>query len=127
MNFTPCSAKHKSCSPAHAAMVRSYREERQRQEQELENMTGNGRGEREHWKHHGGKLIDFKSWLIGNKRSNDELKEIEEYESLHGKPRRNHHVALHSAAEAIHQDFAMPISVRGGDWCHAASIAGCTG
>jgi hypothetical protein len=33
----------------------------------LEDETGNGRGELEFWKDRGGKLIDFKAWLIGHK------------------------------------------------------------
>lgn len=63
MTFTPCSPRHKSCSPAHAELVESYRDERFRQEVQLENRTGNYRGDIEHWKAKGGKLISFRDWL----------------------------------------------------------------
>lgn len=69
MTFTPCSSRHKSCSPAHAELVADYRVERWRQEVELEGVTGNYAGDIEHWKSKGGKLIDFRQWLISHKRT----------------------------------------------------------
>jgi hypothetical protein len=69
MTFTPCSSKHRSCSPAHAELVDSYRRERWRQEYVLEAQTGNYRGDVEHWKAKGGRLIDFSTWLKARKRN----------------------------------------------------------
>lgn len=66
--FVKCSAKHKQCSPFHAAIVRGYQAERERQETELEAVTGGYRGDREHWAAQGGRLINFKQWLISNKQ-----------------------------------------------------------
>ena len=76
--FVPCSPKHKSCSPAHAELVRGYREERQRQEAELEDITNGYDGELERWRENGGKLITFKEWLIGHKDRNREVEENEQ-------------------------------------------------
>lgn len=68
-DFTPCSPRHVPfCSPAHADLVRSYQQERERQETANE-MILTSKGEREHWKANGGKLIDFGTWLRANKRS----------------------------------------------------------
>jgi hypothetical protein len=69
MTFTPCSPKHKSCSPTHADMVREYQRERERQERQLEHMTGNYPGDIIHWEAKGGKLIDFHTWLKANRRT----------------------------------------------------------
>lgn len=68
MTFTPCSIKHKSCSPAHADLVSNYRIERHRQEVYLEQVTGAHGGDIAHWKGKGGKLIDFGAWLKAHKR-----------------------------------------------------------
>jgi len=68
MKFTPCSVRHKSCSPAHAALVRGYREERERQET-LNEMVLSNPAELKIWKENGNRLITFKDWLIGNKGS----------------------------------------------------------
>ena len=67
MTFTPCSRKHKSCSPFHADMVREYQRERERQETALEELINTGHGEREHWKAFGGKMITFRDWLSGHR------------------------------------------------------------
>ena len=74
--FVTCSAKHKHCSRFHAALVRGYQVERERQEIALEAITGGHSGDREHWAATGGRLIDFKQWLIA-----------------HRQPRRESHVA----------------------------------
>lgn len=68
MTFTPCSARHKSCSPAHADLVAGYRIERYRQEMQQEDFTGNYRGDIEHAKAKGHNLIDFRAWLKAHKR-----------------------------------------------------------
>lgn len=68
VTFTPCSPKHKSCSQFHADMVREYQRERERQERELEELTGSYAGDIHHWKAKGGKLIDFHTWLKGHRR-----------------------------------------------------------
>lgn len=67
MTFTPCSSKHKSCSPAHAALVESYRVERWRQERLQESATGNYPGDIAHAKAKGHSLIDFRQWLKAHK------------------------------------------------------------
>lgn len=67
-SFTPCSPKHKSCSPAHAAMVWSYREERRRQEIQYE-LPYSYDGDRKLMRENGISLVTFKDWLIANKRS----------------------------------------------------------
>lgn len=68
-DFVPCSAKHKHCSPAHAALVRGYRDERWRQEVENESILNNP-GDLKHAKENGFRLINFKDWLIANKGKN---------------------------------------------------------
>ena len=66
----PCSPRHgKFCSMSHAELVRDYREERERQETENE-MTLINPGELKLWKENGGKLIDFKAWLLAHKGRN---------------------------------------------------------
>lgn len=65
--FTPCSPRHRSCSPAHAALVRGYREERERQESLFEEHTGAYRADEEHAKAKGHTMIDFHVWLRANK------------------------------------------------------------
>jgi hypothetical protein len=67
MTFTPCSPRHKSCSPTHAAMVWEYRAERARQEVRLEAVTGGYIADHDHWKAKGGKLISFGDWLKAHK------------------------------------------------------------
>lgn len=67
-NFTPCSPRHRSCSPAHAELVESYRDERFRQEVQLEKRTGGYAGDIAHAKAKGYKLIDFRQWLRAHKR-----------------------------------------------------------
>lgn len=62
-----CSPRHKSCSPAHADLVRGYQAERWRQELALELATGGYLGDIEHWIAKGGRLIDFKAWLVAHK------------------------------------------------------------
>lgn len=65
--FTPCSPRHRSCSPAHADLVSNYRVEHHRQEVQLELITGGHQSDYEHWKAKGGKLIDFAAWLKAHK------------------------------------------------------------
>lgn len=66
----PCSPRHgKYCSMAHSALVRDYREERERQETANETVLSM-RGETEYWKATGGQLIDFKAWLLAHKGRN---------------------------------------------------------
>lgn len=67
MTFTPCSKQHRSCSPAHAALVRGYWEERWRQIEDLDKITGHYPADYEHWKAKGGKLITFATWLKAHK------------------------------------------------------------
>jgi hypothetical protein len=68
--FTPCSPKHKSCSPFHADMVRSYTQERQRQEIAHDGLwDAYGSGEYTAWKDQGGQLITFGEWLRAHKRT----------------------------------------------------------
>lgn len=68
--FTPCSPKHKSCSPFHANVVRGYREERQRQEIAHDGLWNHPEtGEYVAWKDRGGKLIGFAEWLKAHKGS----------------------------------------------------------
>jgi hypothetical protein len=50
-------------------MVREYQRERERQERQLEHMTGNYPGDIIHWEAKGGKLIDFHTWLKANRRT----------------------------------------------------------
>lgn len=69
MTFTPCSPRHRSCSPAHADLVDSYRQERWRQIEELDKVTGHYPSDYEHWKAKGGRLIDFSTWLKARKRN----------------------------------------------------------
>lgn len=69
MTFTPCSPKHKSCSPAHAELVESYRQERWRQIVDRERLTGDYDADIEHWEAKGGKLISFTDWLQAHKRN----------------------------------------------------------
>jgi hypothetical protein len=69
MTFTPCSTRHRSCSPAHADLVASYRIERWRQEQAFEELTGAYAGDVEHAKAKGHTLIDFGAWLKAHKRT----------------------------------------------------------
>ena len=64
--FVPVSIKHKSCSPAHAALVRGYREERERQLQLFEAETNGYEGDKKIWKENH-TLINFKTWLIANR------------------------------------------------------------
>lgn len=65
-SFTPCSPRHHHCSPAHAALVAGYRDERRRQalchEVELSYP-----GERKLWKENGIRLVNFRDWLIANR------------------------------------------------------------
>lgn len=63
MTFTPCSPRHRSCSPAHAELVDGYRLERERQQAQLDRFTGAYDSDVAHWKAMGGKLIDFRVWL----------------------------------------------------------------
>jgi hypothetical protein len=50
-------------------MVQGYRDERYRQEIQLERITGNYPGDIIHWEAKGGKLIDFRDWLKANRRT----------------------------------------------------------
>lgn len=56
-----------NCSVAHHETVLGYRLARYNEEMQLENDTGLGRGELEHWKANGGKLITFGDWLKAHK------------------------------------------------------------
>ena len=65
--FTPCSAKHgKHCSAAHADLVRSYRDERTRQEIDWEAATGGYVGDANHLRAQGHSVITFADWLRAN-------------------------------------------------------------
>lgn len=75
MTFTPCSPKHKSCSTFHADMVREYQRERERQERQLEYLTGNYVGDIIHWQAKGGKIITFHLWLKAHRRDHGERQE----------------------------------------------------
>lgn len=66
--FVPCSPRHRQCSPAHADLVRSYRDERHRQEIVWEGMTGGWAGDAKHLRGKGYSLITFSDWLRGHKR-----------------------------------------------------------
>jgi hypothetical protein len=68
MTFTPCSPHHKHCSPSHADLVRSYRAERERQEINVEAITGGYAEDYEHWKAKGGNMIDFGRWLKAHRQ-----------------------------------------------------------
>lgn len=68
-SFVPCSPRHHHCSPSHAAMVRGYREERERQETQAEPYLCNGEGELKRWKENGNTLITFKTWLKAHKKT----------------------------------------------------------
>lgn len=72
LTFVPCSPRHERfCSPAHAALVRGYVEERQRQEIAHDGLwNAYGTGEYEDWRENGGKLIDFRTWLRAHKGAN---------------------------------------------------------
>jgi hypothetical protein len=68
MVFVPCSRKHgKHCSPAHAAKVAAYRDERRRQELVFEGMTGGYAGDAEHAVAQGNTLVTFGDWLKATK------------------------------------------------------------
>jgi hypothetical protein len=54
--------------------VAGYRLERHRQEVLYEPQL-TARGERKEWEAHGGHIITFKDWLIGNKRSESDKEE----------------------------------------------------
>jgi hypothetical protein len=56
-------------------MVREYQRERERQERQLEEITGNYAGDIHHWKAKGGKLIDFRTWLKGHRRDHGDRQE----------------------------------------------------
>lgn len=71
MTFVACSPKHKSCSAAHSALVQGYRDERHRQEVQLEGWTGGYVGDVIQWMAKGGKLIDFRDWLKAHRRDHD--------------------------------------------------------
>jgi hypothetical protein len=94
-SFVPCSPRHHHCSPAHAALVRGYREERERQETANETVL-TARGEREFWKANGGKLITFKTWLKANKK-------VEKWVSTKSNPIQvqTHTVCVERSAEVI--------------------------
>ncbi|WNY15173.1 hypothetical protein SEA_MACGULLY_69 [Rhodococcus phage MacGully] len=62
-----CVRHHRSCSWHHADQVRTYREERLRQEQEREDATGGYAAELEEWdRTH--TMITFKLWLTMGSR-----------------------------------------------------------
>lgn len=63
MSFTPCSVRHKRCSAAHADLVRSYRDERYRQEIDWEGVTGGHAGDANLQRAHGHSVITFADWL----------------------------------------------------------------
>jgi hypothetical protein len=63
MRFTPCSARHKQCSAAHADLVRSYRDERHRQQINWEGVTGGHAGDANHQRAQGHSVITFADWL----------------------------------------------------------------
>jgi hypothetical protein len=67
MTFIPCSPRHKSCSPAHAELVESYRIERHRQEVELEAATGGYAGDIAFYKATNGWIVSFGDWLKAHK------------------------------------------------------------
>ncbi|UOW93433.1 hypothetical protein SEA_LABELLE_70 [Mycobacterium phage Labelle] len=65
-SFVPCSPKHKNCSPAHAALVRDYRAERERQEV-LNDRILNNREEKRIWFENFNRLVTFRDWLLWHK------------------------------------------------------------
>jgi hypothetical protein len=70
MTFTPCSTRHKSCSPAHADLVTGYRLARYNDEIRHEALLDSRNvGERALAKENGHKLIDFQQWLKAHKRT----------------------------------------------------------
>jgi hypothetical protein len=79
-SFVPCSPRHHHCSPAHAALVAGYRLARYDEEIRHEAILSNP-GDKKIWKENGGKLINFKDWLIGNKRSHNDKVEEEEWKN----------------------------------------------
>lgn len=60
---TPCSDKPHNCNPQHRDMVLGYRDQRYREELAYEAETNHGRGEHEHWKAMGGRMVTFSEWL----------------------------------------------------------------
>lgn len=66
----PCSSRHgKFCSSSHSILVWDYRDERRRQETIRDEITGGYDGDEQHYKATQGNLIDFKKWLIANRKS----------------------------------------------------------
>ena len=61
--FTPCSARHASCSAHHAASVRDYRDTRIVAEMEREFVTVGYATEMREYEH----IPDFRDWLISNR------------------------------------------------------------
>ena len=62
--FVPCSPRHgKYCSPSHANMVASYRDERHRQELLWEAKTGGYAGDARLLRAQGERMISLRDWL----------------------------------------------------------------
>lgn len=72
----PCSPKHKHCSPAHANLVRSYREERERQQLAFDEEYGVYEGDVKRAKENGVTLITFKQYLTGQKGERDSWESV---------------------------------------------------
>lgn len=68
LNFAPCSSKHKSCSLAHSNLVSMYREERLRQESIREQYTFNYSSDTKFYAEKFGQLINFRDWLLFNRK-----------------------------------------------------------
>jgi hypothetical protein len=65
----PRSPDHDHCTPHHRDVVDRYRDERARQELELEAITGGYPGDLEHWRQNGGQLTTFQTWLRSQQAS----------------------------------------------------------
>jgi hypothetical protein len=63
----PCNDAHVGCTRQHRDLVDSYRDQRYREELELENETGLYRGDLEFWHENGGRLTTFRQWLDAHK------------------------------------------------------------
>lgn len=60
----PCSPRHEGrCTPHHRSLVDGYRDQRQREELELENETGGYAGDLARWRENGGTLVTFVEYL----------------------------------------------------------------
>lgn len=61
----PCSPNHPDCTVHHRDLVDGYRDQREREERAVEDLTGNHDGDRRLWKENGGRFTTFTDWLKG--------------------------------------------------------------